>query len=59
MSKNIGKNICKILTSKHSQKVVAHTKQSTTDALKTAPKRAIQKEQKQPVIWLAIKFTFL
>ena len=50
MSKNIGKNICKILTSKHSQKVVDHAKQSTTDALKTAPKRAIQKEQKQPVI---------
>ena len=59
MSKNIGKNICKILTSKDSQKVVDHAKQSTTDALKTAPKRAIQKEQKQPVIWLAIKFTFL
>ena len=50
MSKNIGKNICKILTSKDSQKVVDHAKQCTTDALKTAPKRSIQKEQKQPVI---------
>ena len=45
MRKNIGKNISENLSSKYSQKLLDHDKQSrgATDALKTAPKRAIQK----------------
>ena len=43
MSRNIGKNISKNLSSIHSQKHFNHAKQSTTDALKTISKRAIQK----------------
>ena len=43
MSKNIGKNISKNLSGKHSQNVFDLTKQSATDALKTASKWAIQK----------------
>ena len=43
MSKNIGKNISKSLSSKYSQKRLDHAKQSVTDALKTASKRAILK----------------
>ena len=39
MSKNIGKN----LSGKYTQELLDHTKQSATDALKTASKRAIQK----------------
>ena len=39
----IGKNLCKNLNSKYSQKPLDHTKQSATDALKTTSKRAIQK----------------
>ena len=38
-AKNIGKN----LSDKYSQKLIDTAKKSTTDALKTAPKRAIQK----------------
>ena len=41
MSKNIGKSINKNLSSKYSQKLFDHAKQSATDALKTAPKIAI------------------
>ena len=40
---NICKNINKNLSSKCSQKLLDHAKQSATDALKTASKRAIQK----------------
>ena len=36
MCKNIGKNTSKILISKYSQKILDHTKQSGTDALKIA-----------------------
>ena len=43
MVKDLGKNISKNLSGKHSQKVFDHTKQSATDALKTVSKRAIQK----------------
>ena len=43
MDKNIGKNISKHLSGKCSQKLLDHVKQSRTDALKTASKRAIQK----------------
>ena len=38
-AKNIGKN----LSNKHSQKLIDTAKKSTTDAIKTASKRAIQK----------------
>ena len=50
MGKNIGKSISKNLSSKQCQKILDHAKQSATDLLKTASKRAIQKQQKQPVI---------
>ena len=39
----MGKNISKSLSSKYSQKLFDHAKQSTTVALKTSSKRAIQK----------------
>ena len=41
MGKSIGRNISKNLSPKHSQKLLDHAKQSATDALKTASKRAI------------------
>ena len=40
MSRNIGNNISKNLSSKYSQKLRDYAKQSVTDALKTASKRA-------------------
>ena len=43
MVRNIGKNISTNLSSKYSQKLFDHTKQSATDALKTTSKRALQK----------------
>ena len=43
MIKNIGKNISKNLSGKYSQRLLVHAKQSATDVLKTASKRAIQK----------------
>ena len=43
MSKNIGKIISKNLSSKCSQNLIDCTKESATDALKIAPKRAVQK----------------
>ena len=43
MSKNITKNITKILSSKYRQKLLYHAKQSAVDALKTISKRAIYK----------------
>ena len=42
VGRSIGKNISKNLTSKYNQKLINHAKQSATDALKTASKRAIQ-----------------
>ena len=36
MGKNIGKNIGKNLCGKYRQKLLGHTKQSETDALKTS-----------------------
>ena len=42
-SKNMGKNVSKNLSGKYSKKLLEHTKQSATDALKAASKRAIQK----------------
>ena len=38
---NMGKNISKNLSGKYSQKLLGHTKQSTTDALKTISKGVI------------------
>ena len=43
MVENVGKNIIKSISSKYSQNFLDHAKQSATDALKTASKRAIQK----------------
>ena len=54
MPRKIGKNINKNLSSKNSQELLDHTKQSATHALKTASKR-FQKQQKQLVICLVIK----
>ena len=55
MVRIIAKNISKILSSKYIPKLVDYAKQSTTDALKTASKRAIQKQQKQLAIKLEMK----
>ena len=38
MGRNIGKDISKNLSSKYSQKLFDHAKQTATDALKTASK---------------------
>ena len=40
IGRNTGKNISKNLTSKYIQELLNHAKQSATDALKTASKRA-------------------
>ena len=50
IGRKIGKNKSKTLSSKYNQKLIDHAKQSATDALKTASKRAIQKKQNQLVI---------
>ena len=50
MGKNIVKNISRILSSKHSQKLLDHAKNSAKDAFKTSSKRVIQKQRKQPEI---------
>ena len=42
MGRNVGKNISKFLSSEYSQKLLNHAKQSATDALKTASRKAIQ-----------------
>ena len=54
MGKNTGKNVSKNVSSKYDMKLFDHTKKSWTDALKTSSKRVIQKQHKQPVIWLVI-----
>ena len=44
IGKNIGRNISKnLISSKYSQKLLDHDKQSATDAIKTVSKTAIQK----------------
>ena len=52
--KSMGKNICKYistnLSSKYSNKFLDHSKESATDVLKTASKRAIQKNSRDS--WL-------
>ena len=42
-AKNMCKNKSKVLSFKYSQKLLDHTKQSATDALKTSSKRVSQK----------------
>ena len=46
MDKNIDENIRKNLSSKYNQILLDHTKQSATDAFKTASKRVIKKSVK-------------
>ena len=46
MSKNVDKNKSENLSSKYSEKLLDHTKQSATDTIKTISKRAIQKKSK-------------
>ena len=50
-AKNMGKN----LSNKYGQKLPDSAKKSTTDAINTASKREIQKQQKQLVNELEIK----
>ena len=45
MGKNIGKNICKKLSSKCGQKRLYHAKQSATEATESSSKRIIQKTE--------------
>ena len=52
MGRDIDINISKQLSSKYGQK---STKQTVTNALNTASKTAIQKTQKQLVIWFVIE----
>ena len=47
---SFAENISKILTNKYDQKLLDSAKTSATNAVKTASKRAIQKQQKQLVI---------
>ena len=42
-AENIGSNVNKIWSSKYSQKLIGHAKQSETDTLKAVSKEAIQK----------------
>ena len=42
--------VAKNLSNKYSQKILDSAEKSTTHAIKTASKRAIQKQQKQQVI---------
>ena len=42
--------VAKNMSNKYSQKLFDSAKKSTTDAIKTASKRAIQKQQKQLVL---------
>ena len=46
LAKAMGRSISKKLSSKYSQKLLDHAKQTATDALKTAWKRAIRKTAK-------------
>ena len=46
MGRNIGKKISKNLSSKYSQTLIDHAKLSSTDTLKTALKRAMQKNSR-------------
>ena len=50
MGKNVDKYISKNLSSKYSQKLFDPAKQYATDALKTASKKGIKKQQKELMI---------
>ena len=52
---SFAKNMGKSLSNKYGQTLLDSAKKSRTNAIKTASKRAIQKQQKQQVISLAIK----
>ena len=52
---SFAKNMGKSLSNKYGQKLLDSATKSRTNAIKTASKRAIQKQQKQQVISLAIK----
>ena len=52
MGRNISKTISKNLSRKCSQKLLDHAKQSATDALKTASKRAIQKIEEATSVFI-------
>ena len=45
IGKNTGKNITKNVSGKYSQERLDHAKESAADALKTTPKRVIQKTE--------------
>ena len=49
-NKNIGKKVRREWNNKYSQKLLEYAKQYATYAIKTASKRAIQKQQKQLII---------
>ena len=49
-ARNMGENVSKNLSSKYSQKLLDHAKQSATDALKTASERAIKKKQQKRLV---------
>ena len=57
MRKKIGKIISKNLICKNGQKFLDHAKQSATVALKTAPKRAIQKIAKATSVLIGNKIS--
>ena len=46
---SFAKNMGKSLSNKYGQKLINSTKKSTTDAIKTASKKVIQKPQRQLV----------
>ena len=50
INRNIGKNITKHLSSKYSQNLLDHAKQSATNALRTSSERAIQKTAESTAI---------
>ena len=52
---SFAKNMSKNLSNKYSQNLIDTAKKSTTDAIKTVSKEQFRKQQKQLVIWLAIK----
>ena len=47
---SFAKNMDKILSNKHDQKLLYSAKKSTKDAIKTASKKQLKKQQKQLVI---------
>ena len=52
---SFAKNMSKNLSNKYGQKLLDSAKKCTTDAIKTASKKAIQKQQKQLVTSLVTK----